>query len=161
MVAAKSIAVACLLATAAMLAACVSHSTAGTVDEVAVAPRTMDPPKEALPVGATQVATNPAAQRIVATGVAPTKSFAEPKDGVDHRCKIDSDCAVKDVGSCCGYFPQCVNKASVTFPEQVKAQCASEGRMSVCGFPAISGCTCVKGQCNGVLDPAQDNGRVQ
>ncbi len=69
---------------------------------------------------------------------------------VDASCKTDADCAIKDVGSCCGYNPRCVNSNSPTFPEQVKAQCAEQGRQSICGFPAISGCQCVKGQCAGI-----------
>lgn len=75
--------------------------------------------------------------------------LAAPGD-VDASCKTDADCAVKDVGSCCGYNPRCVNSNSPTFPEQVKAQCAQQGRQSICGFPAVSGCQCVKGQCAGI-----------
>lgn len=82
-------------------------------------------------------------------------------DGIVRHCKVDADCAIKDVGSCCGAYPQCVNRDSPTFPEQVKAQCASEGRMSVCGFPSISGCRCVQGQCEGVNDGGADAGAVQ
>ena len=63
------------------------------------------------------------------------------------QCESDVDCAVKDVGSCCGYYPRCVNKDSPTFPELVKAQCRKEGRSSICGFPAISGCQCVAHEC--------------
>lgn len=71
-----------------------------------------------------------------------------PKTGdVDRSCKVDADCAVKDVGNCCGYYPACVNKDSPTFPEQVQAQCKAEGRMAVCGFKDIQGCACVDGQC--------------
>ncbi len=67
---------------------------------------------------------------------------------VDMTCSRDSDCAVKNVGNCCGYFPACVNKDSRTFPDQVKAQCEKEDRMSVCGFREITGCICVEGQCS-------------
>lgn len=62
-------------------------------------------------------------------------------------CRSDADCAVKDVGSCCGYRPACVNADAETFPEQVKARCAAEGRMGICGFQPVSGCQCVAGQC--------------
>ena len=68
---------------------------------------------------------------------------------VDSSCRTDADCAIKDVGSCCGYRPQCVNKDSPTFPDRVKAKCAKDGRMGICGFPAITGCQCVSGQCKG------------
>lgn len=79
-----------------------------------------------------------------------------PKSGeVDRSCKADADCAVKDVGNCCGYYPACVNRDSPTFPAQVKAQCEAEGRMSICGFKEIAGCTCVEGRCT---DQAGDAG---
>ena len=69
---------------------------------------------------------------------------------VSLSCKTHADCAIKDVGSCCGYNPRCLNKDSPTFPEQVQAQCAKEGRMGICGFPAITGCECVAGKCAGI-----------
>jgi hypothetical protein len=78
---------------------------------------------------------------------------------VVRACKTDSDCVVKDVGNCCGYYPACVHKASPTDPAGVKAQCAKDGMASVCGFPTIEGCRCAKGQCiAGVpaIDPSQD-----
>jgi hypothetical protein len=62
-------------------------------------------------------------------------------------CTTDTDCAVKDVGSCCGARPACVRADAKTFPEQVKARCASEGRVSTCAFTAIEGCTCSAGRC--------------
>lgn len=95
--------------------------------------------------------------------VVPVGASAEPPagDGISRQCRVDADCAIKDVGSCCGAYPQCVNKDSPTFPEQVQAQCASEGRMGVCGFPSISGCRCVQGQCEGVNDGGSDAGAVQ
>jgi len=73
--------------------------------------------------------------------------------GVDagRSCRNDSDCAMKDAGSCCGYRPVCVNKDTPTFPEKVKAACAQDGRVGICGFPAIEGCQCVAGKCAGVL----------
>jgi hypothetical protein len=69
---------------------------------------------------------------------------------VDYSCKAAADCAIKDVGNCCGAYPQCVNKDSPTFPEKVKAECAAQGMSSICGFPSISGCDCVEGRCVGV-----------
>ena len=70
-------------------------------------------------------------------------------------CGNDSDCAVKDAGSCCGYRPVCVNKGTPTFPEKVKAACTKEGRVGICGFQAIDGCQCVAGKCEGV--PMMEN----
>lgn len=74
---------------------------------------------------------------------------------VDIRCDSDADCQVKDIGSCCGYYPRCVNKDSPTFADQVKAQCAKEGRSGVCGFPSVRGCSCVAHQCVNEVGPAQ------
>lgn len=70
-----------------------------------------------------------------------------PADAIGVACETDTDCAVKDVGSCCGYFPRCVNKDSPTHPEQVQAQCAKEGRAGVCGFPEVRGCRCENREC--------------
>ncbi|MGH8051957.1 MAG: hypothetical protein ACREPB_14955 [Arenimonas sp.] len=69
---------------------------------------------------------------------------------VDFSCKTASDCKIKDVGSCCGYRPACVNKDSQTYPEQVKAECAKKGMAGICGFPSISSCTCTNNKCEGV-----------
>ena len=69
---------------------------------------------------------------------------------VDYSCDTDTDCAIKDVGNCCGTYPACVNSGSPTFPEQVKAQCAESGMSSICGFPVLSGCQCVEHRCQGV-----------
>ena len=69
---------------------------------------------------------------------------------VSLSCKTNADCAIKDIGSCCGYNPRCVNQDSPTFPERVQAQCGKDGRMSVCGFPAITACECVAGKCAGI-----------
>lgn len=71
---------------------------------------------------------------------------------VDYSCSTDADCAIKDVGNCCGTYPACVNSDSPTFPEQVKAQCAESGMSSICGFPVLSGCQCVDNRCEGVSD---------
>lgn len=68
-------------------------------------------------------------------------------DAVDFSCQVDADCAVKNVGSCCGYYPACVNVDSPTFPERVQAQCAESGMMGVCGFAEISSCQCVESRC--------------
>jgi hypothetical protein len=89
----------------------------------------------------------------------------EPNPGapsvVDSSCRTDADCAIKDVGSCCGYRPACVNKASPTFPEQVQKQCAKSGRMGICGFPAITGCKCTAGKCEGTGADADPRNRIQ
>lgn len=66
---------------------------------------------------------------------------------LDHSCRVASDCAVKNVGSCCGAMPACVNKDSPADPAAVQAQCAKQGRMSSCGFRAGNSCGCVQGRC--------------
>jgi hypothetical protein len=66
---------------------------------------------------------------------------------VDSSCKTSADCAVKDVGNCCGAMPACVNKDSPTDPAAVQAQCQAKGMMGVCGFREISACQCDNGQC--------------
>ena len=65
-----------------------------------------------------------------------------PAGPVDYSCKVASDCAIKNVGSCCGYYPRCVNVKS----EPTPVKC-SEGVMGVCGFPAITHCACEANQC--------------
>lgn len=66
---------------------------------------------------------------------------------LDKSCNADADCAVKDVGNCCGHYPACVNKDSPTDPAGVQAQCRAEGMVGVCGFPSIASCQCRNGQC--------------
>ncbi|MEO8366135.1 MAG: hypothetical protein ABI538_08000 [Pseudoxanthomonas sp.] len=73
---------------------------------------------------------------------------AMPKSvAVDSTCKTSADCAVKDVGNCCGAMPACVNKDSPTDPAAVQAQCQAKGMMGVCGFREVSACQCDNGQC--------------
>ncbi|WP_082607273.1 hypothetical protein [Lysobacter sp. Root983] len=69
---------------------------------------------------------------------------------MDLSCASDNDCVVKNVGNCCGQFNACVNRGSPADPSAVMAQCAKEGKMSMCGSPVIAGCACVQGQCRGV-----------
>jgi hypothetical protein len=56
-------------------------------------------------------------------------------------CQSDNDCAIVNVGSCCGYFPRCAN-ADAIFPVP---DC--NGVSSNCGFPSIDSCRCELGQC--------------
>lgn len=66
-----------------------------------------------------------------------------PPPPVDARfqCKQDSDCTVKDVGNCCGYYPRCAN-VNATFE---RPKC--DGMAGVCGFPVIERCACVENTC--------------
>lgn len=93
----------------------------------------------------------------VATPVAQAPETAPaPKsaDALGRSCNTNSDCAVKDVGNCCGAHPMCVNKDTKTDPAAVRAQCAKEGMASICGFQEVSGCQCVKGQCENIASGA-------
>lgn len=133
------------------------------------------PPKPARPHSA--ATPKPESARGIAVGepdpTHATPAAADPRDHVQRDsgnstgktsvgadCRTDSDCAIKDVGSCCGYRPQCMNKNTPTFPEQVKARCGQEGRVSICGFPAITGCQCVAGKCAGIT-LSDDSTQVQ
>lgn len=82
--------------------------------------------------------------------VAVEKAAVGKPGEVDFSCNTDNDCKIKDVGSCCGYRPACVNKDSKTFPAEVKAECVKKDMMSTCGFPSISSCTCTNNKCEGV-----------
>jgi hypothetical protein len=75
------------------------------------------------------------------------RTLPEPAGAIDATCKTDADCTVKNVGSCCGYYPACVNVNSPTDPKGVQAECAKKGMMSVCGFKDINTCTCSRGHC--------------
>jgi hypothetical protein len=57
-------------------------------------------------------------------------------------CQSANDCAILNVGSCCGYFPRCARANAIfTAPD------CSDGVVSSCGFPTIDSCTCELGQC--------------
>ncbi|MFP5373337.1 MAG: hypothetical protein ACLGHW_00345 [Gammaproteobacteria bacterium] len=83
----------------------------------------------------------------------PPEVLPEPAS-LDRSCRTDADCTVKNVGNCCGYYPSCVNVNSPTDPAGVQAECAARGMSSVCGFPEVSGCQCVSGQCRDVTGGA-------
>ena len=146
-----------MIATLAFATGCTrpaSVDAAAAQDATPVAETPATPPTEPTPEpGVITTPENP--EDVGRSDAAPAQSIAvgEPNPGapgvVDASCKTDADCAIKDVGSCCGYRPACVNTASPTFPEQVQAACAKDGRMGICGFPAISGCKCTAGQCEG------------
>lgn len=88
----------------------------------------------------------------------PTGGNLPPREAgavtVDYACRTSADCAVKNVGNCCGAMPACVNKDSPTDPQGVQAQCAASGRMSVCGFAEVTACQCVSGRCESAPPPS-------
>lgn len=66
---------------------------------------------------------------------------------LDASCRSDADCVVKNVGSCCGAKPACLNKDAKVDPVAVQADCAARGLSSTCGFEDIQSCTCAAGIC--------------
>ena len=82
----------------------------------------------------------------------PIKVDDNASDSVNYSCRVDADCAVKDVGNCCGAYPACVNRDSPTFPDRVKAQCAKNHQVGVCNYPVIAGCQCVESRCAAASD---------
>lgn len=160
-----------LLAVALSVCACAGQNEPAAVDPAATAPPSVvaDAPAPS-PAPATAM---PADSGVAVDEPAPAGRADAPVDASDSpkpqrvsdlggepslSCRTDTDCAIKDVGSCCGYNPRCVNKDSQTFPEQVQAKCASDGRVGICGFPSISGCECVAGKCAGI--PGADGNDV-
>jgi hypothetical protein len=57
-------------------------------------------------------------------------------------CQTANDCAILNVGSCCGYFPRCASSNAI-----FSAPDCSDGVVGACGFPAIDSCACELGQC--------------
>ena len=104
-------------------------------------------PRKSDPLPATPVAEAPAQPR---AGVPGTSGVPR----LDRSCRVDSDCEVKDVGNCCGYFPACVNTDARPDPKAVQAACAESGMASVCGFREIQACACVSNTC----EPAASGG---
>ena len=144
-------ALAALLVSTLALAGCVVNTSGGgQPDEQKAAELNAPPPPDIVPpatptsdAGGSPLIEQPLSNDAIA---APAAAPGE----VDYSCTTDADCAVKDVGNCCGYFPACVNVDSPTFPEQVRAECAKNDMQSVCGFRELSGCQCVEGRCEGI-----------
>lgn len=72
------------------------------------------------------------------------------------RCQTDADCAVKNIGNCCGFMPACVNKTSPTAPDLVLARCAASSEEPICDHPMIYACLCEQGICK--ADPSAGPG---
>ncbi len=66
---------------------------------------------------------------------------------VNYSCRTASDCEIKDVHNCCGYYPKCVNKDSFTDPSLVENLCQEQGMAGVCGFPEVNSCKCENKTC--------------
>lgn len=146
-------------------AAATRPADAGTATQ---APAPM-PAADAAPIGAPSPAAappavvpparQPAPQPGDAPPAASVPTAAERADALVDRCSTDADCEVKDVGSCCGYRPRCLNRDSPTFADEVRARCQAEGRLAHCGISAVAGCACEAGRCVNVTPT--DNVLVQ
>lgn len=90
----------------------------------------------------------PAAMGGIVGAPAPAGSSLPPQ--VNSQCKVDSDCVVKNVGNCCGYYPACVNRDSPVDPAAVQAECKRRGLVSACNVPHIQACRCVAQHCEAV-----------
>lgn len=62
-------------------------------------------------------------------------------DSLDSSCKASSDCVVKNVENCCGYYPLCVNKDAVLDNQEVADICLSS-KSEKCIPISISYCRC-------------------
>lgn len=134
--------------TALLLVGCTAPTPSSDAPKAPAAKRTAPPP--ASQPTAPAPAPTPNAQIPDTMERASTINASNP----NRSCKTNSDCAVKDVGNCCGTYPMCVGKDAKTDPAAVRAQCAKDGMASVCGFQEVSGCQCVKGQCENISNGA-------
>jgi len=66
---------------------------------------------------------------------------------IDYSCSTAADCAVKNVGNCCGSYMACVNMGFV--PDLAAVKDACQGMASICGWADISYCICQAGRCEG------------
>ncbi|MFH1649307.1 MAG: hypothetical protein ABIA93_02050 [Candidatus Woesearchaeota archaeon] len=78
-----------------------------------------------------------------------------PLQATDDFCEMDTECVVKNVGNCCGYYPKCVNVDYQPDTEAVQKQCAEQGIASVCGWQEIESCSCQKSRCEEVYNNIQ------
>lgn len=129
-----------LLAGIALIAGCAAPATTAATQAA--------PSDTRAPAAAANPAPASATGTLIAQPVttAPAPAGATPVK-VDTRCTSDAQCVVKNVGSCCGELPACVNADSPTDPAAVQAQCRASGRVGICGFRPISACQCQAGTC--------------
>jgi len=70
---------------------------------------------------------------------------------IDYSCNVNSDCEIKDIHNCCGYYPTCTSKNANVNIELVNELCKTSESSGACGFPTISGCACVEGKCKNIV----------
>ena len=80
------------------------------------------------------------------SGPLPAQVVPQPVK-LDYSCSVDSDCTIKNVGSCCGARPACVNKHSPTDPAAVRIACAKAGVRGSCAVGSFKHCGCQQGRC--------------
>lgn len=81
------------------------------------------------------------------------ETLKDYRSAINSSCEWDSDCEIKDVGNCCGYSPECVNKNSFVNGTLVEELCKKEKEGSACGFVSINYCKCSNKRCKGFLSP--------
>ena len=121
-------------------------------------PASADSGASAQAAGPTPGTPGPGKLKVRTGGPLPPQVLPEPVK-IDYHCASDADCAVKDIGNCCGAYPACVNKNSPTDPAAVQARCANQGGMSTCGFREIDACSCTQGRCSPRDDASQSQVR--
>jgi hypothetical protein len=111
---------------------------------------------------ASMPAAEPAATATIAAAAPdappPFSSDLDAHAGLRLDCRTDTDCAVKDVGNCCGTYLACVNADSPVDAAAVARECEDKGMAGVCGYPVIQGCICSAGTCTAA--PTDDNGAL-
>ncbi len=81
------------------------------------------------------------------------KTVRDYERSIDYRCNIDSDCEIKNVNKCCGYFTECVNKNTEIDENLIIKLCLQESKFPVCAFYKINQCGCARNKCTGYYDP--------
>ena len=76
-------------------------------------------------------------------------------------CASDTDCAIKDVGNCCGSYPACVSADSPVDAAAVARECADKNVAGICGFPVIEACVCSAGRCEAAPSKGIGEGAVR
>jgi hypothetical protein len=124
-----------------LLAGC-PRTPQGVSQDVAAAP-TADDISTPVAQAAVEQPHKPAPRK---SGPLPPQRVVEPVQ-IDRSCKADADCVIKDIGSCCGAFPSCVNRDSPADPAAVKAACEKNGQTTHCSRRVLEQCACRQGQC--------------
>jgi len=76
------------------------------------------------------------------------KSLPNDSEIIDSLyCNSNADCEIKNVGSCCGEYLSCVNKDVIPDVEAVNKRCEESGISSICDYPVLIYCACVKNKC--------------